>query len=146
MSKRSRDKGAAFERTCIAELREILGDALVSQSVRRNLSQFQEVDLPDITLEPFCIECKRYAKGSWYQKDWLVQCNRAAEKMNMIPVLIWKYDRLPIRVTLPIFAVNSEWAVGRSDQYSWPVDGNAMIPVTFTTLEDACSVMREWLV
>lgn len=146
MSKLSRTKGAAFERRVISELREIMGDMLIPRDLRRNLTQFQEVDLADIELEPFSIECKNYAKGNWYQKDWLEQCNRAAAKSNMIPVLIWKYDRLPIRVTMPIYAVNSEWAVGRADQYSWPTDGNAMLPVTFTTLEDACSVMREWLV
>lgn len=146
VSKLSRNKGAAFERRVISELREIMGDMLIPRDLRRNLSQFQEVDLADIELEPFSIECKNYAKGNWYQKDWLEQCNRAAAKSNMIPILIWKYDRLPIRVTMPIYAVNSEWAVGRADQYSWPTDGNAMLPVTFTTLEDACSVMREWLV
>jgi len=146
MSKMARNKGANFERKVISELRLIMGDMVIPQDLRRNLSQFQEVDLADIELEPFSIECKNYAKGNWYQKDWLEQCNRAAAKSNMIPVLIWKYDRLPIRVTMPIYAVNSEWAVGQSDQYSWPTEGNAMLPVTFTTLEDACSVMREWLV
>jgi Holliday junction resolvase len=147
MSKMARNKGANFERSVIAELREIMGDMVIPRDLRRNLSQYQEVDLCDIELEPFAIECKRYAKGNWYQKDWLEQCNRAAAKINLIPVLIWKYDRLPIRVTMPIYAVNSEWAVnGQVDQYSWPVEGNAMLPVTFTTLEDACSVMREWLV
>ena len=95
-----------------------MGDMVIPQDLRRNLSQYQDVDLCDIELEPFAIECKRYAKGSWYQKDWIEQVNRAAARINMIPVLIWKYDRLPI----------------------------AMLPVTFTTLEDACSVMREWLV
>jgi Holliday junction resolvase len=146
MSKMARNKGLNFERRVISDLREIMGDMVIPQDLRRNLSQYQDVDLCDIELEPFAIECKRYAKGSWYQKDWIEQVNRAAARLNMIPVLIWKYDRLPIRVTMPIYAVNSEWAVGQSDQYSWPTEGNAMLPVTFTTLEDACSVMREWLV
>ena len=141
MGKKSRTKGATFEREICKVIYEELG-----VEVRRNLSQLQESGLGDIELEPFLIECKRYASGNWFQKSWWEQCKAAAAKGNLIPVLIWKYDRLPIRVTMPIYAVNSEWAVGQSDQYSWPTEGNAMLPVTFTTLEDACSVMREWLV
>ena len=139
MSKKSRTKGATFENAVCKVIYEELGF-----KVRRNLSQFQESGLGDIELEPFLIECKRYASGNWFQKSWWEQCKTAAAKGNLIPVLIWKYDRQPIRVTLPMYAVNSEWATD-SGQYSWPVDGNALFPLT-CELEAGMAIMREWLI
>ena len=138
MSRLSRSKGAQFERAICKIIFEELG-----LNVRRNLSQYQESDLGDIELEPFLIECKRYASGNWFQKPWWEQTKTAAAKQNMIPVLIWKYDRQPIRVTVPMYMINSEWAVD-SGQFSWPVEGNAMYPMT-CELEVGMSLMREWL-
>ena len=139
MSKLSRSKGATFERAVCKIIFDELG-----VEVRRNLSQYQERDLGDIMLDPFMIEAKRYASGNWFQKPWWEQAKTAAAKQNMIPVLIWKYDRQPIRVTLPMYAVNSEWATD-SGQYSWPVDGNALFPLT-CELEAGMAIMREWLI
>tara|TARA_R110001606_G_scaffold187686_1_gene335268 strand:- start:203 stop:622 length:420 start_codon:yes stop_codon:yes gene_type:complete len=138
MSKKSRTKGATFENAVCRAIKDELG-----LDVRRNLSQYQESDLGDIELEPFLIECKRYASGNWFQKPWWEQTKTAAAKQNMIPVLIWKYDRQPIRVTVPMYMINSEWAVD-SGQFSWPVEGNAMYPMT-CELEVGMSLMREWL-
>ena len=138
MSKKSRTKGAQFERAVCRAIKDELG-----LDVRRNLSQYQESDLGDIELEPFLIECKRYASGNWFQKPWWEQTKTAAAKQNMIPVLIWKYDRQPVRVTVPMYMINSEWAVD-SGQFSWPVEGNAMYPMT-CELEVGMSLMREWL-
>ena len=61
----------------------------------------------------------------------------------MIPVLVWKYDRQPIRVTMPMYAVNRDYALN-SDDHDFPRDGNAMEPLTMT-FETACMVMREWM-
>ena len=138
MSKKSRTKGATFENAVCRAIKDELG-----LDVRRNLSQYQESDLGDIELEPFLIECKRYASGNWFQKPWWEQTKTAAAKQNMIPVLIWKYDRQPVRVTVPMYMINSEWAVD-SGQFSWPVEGNAMYPMT-CELEVGMSLMREWL-
>mgnify|MGYP000158963404 CR=1 FL=1 len=140
MSKLSRNKGHNFENSCVKILREEFG----VDDLKRNLSQYQDADLGDIFLEPFLVECKRYKSGNWFAKDWWVQAKRAAAKAEAIPVLIWKYDRQPIRVTLPVYAVNSDWA-SDSDQFSWPTEGNAVMPLT-CDLDVGLAIMREWLI
>lgn len=141
MSKLSRSKGATFERELCKIFYEEFGI-----EVKRNLSQYQESDLGDIVggLDPFLVEAKRYKSGNWFAKDWWVQAKRAAAKAEAIPVLIWRYDRQPIRVTLPVYAVNSDWA-SDSDQFSWPTEGNAVMPLT-CDLDVGLAIMREWLI
>ena len=45
------------------------------------------------------IECKRYKKGSWSQ-SWWDQVDKAAKAANKEPVLVYKFDRQPIRVVM----------------------------------------------
>ena len=140
MSKLSRTKGASFERELVKIFREELG-----VECRRNLTQYQESELGDIELgELILVEAKRYKTGNWFAPAWWEQTKAAAAKQNMIPCLIWRYDRQPIRVTLPVYAINADWAMS-SDQYSWPTEGNGLIPVTLD-LAGGLSVIREWLV
>ena len=53
------------------------------------------------------IECKRYASGNWYKKDWWEQTVTA--RAGNIPVLIWKYNHQPIRVCLPLNVLSKDW-------------------------------------
>ena len=73
--------------------------------VKRNLEQYQEKDLGDLEVPHHSIECKRYAKGNWYKEDWWQQVCKSSGP-NKIPVLIWKYDRQPIRVCMPLWAID----------------------------------------
>ena len=141
MSKKSRTKGATFEREVCKMIEDQLGF-----EVRRNLDQYQIKEQADIELaDLFSIECKRYASaaGGWYQKDWWLQAERAAALKNLVPVLIWRYDRQPIRIALPIYAINADYAMD-SSQYDWPREGNGCRPVVMD-VETGFMVMREWL-
>lgn len=141
MSKLSRNKGASFER----EICKMIADEL-GYEVRRNLDQYQVKEQCDIELaDLFAIECKRYASavGGWYQPDWWKQAEKSAALCNLVPVLIWKYDRQPIRMALPIYAINADYAMN-SSQYDWPREGNACRPVVMD-IETGFMIMREWL-
>ena len=140
MSKMSRNKGAAFERDVCKMIAEELGI-----EVGRNLDQTREggcdIELADL----FAIECKRYASaaGGWFQPAWWQQAEKSAALCNLVPVLIWKYDRQPIRMALPIYTINADYAMD-SSQYDWPREGNACRPVVMDT-ETGFMIMREWL-
>lgn len=140
----SRNKGASFERDIIKSLRMDLGDVVDAESLKRNLTQYQKKDETDIIVgELFAVECKRYASGNWYQQAWLDQCYKSAALLNMIPVLVWKFDRQAVRVTMPIYAVGREFALS-NDEYDFPRGGNAVLPVTMDW-ETAMMIVREWL-
>jgi len=103
-----RAKGAAFER----EICKLI-EQETSRKLRRRLSQYQEKNLSDLEPAdnkpfPFLIECKRYAKLSpsndWY--DQIVAAARsAANTTDALPCLIYKLDRMPIQVRIPIEAL-----------------------------------------
>ena len=107
MTINSRNKGANFERWCCAELELETG-----VSFSRNLSQYQQSGLADLTPAgyfPFVIECKRYAKSApvdgkfW---DQVVNAARNASNINDAwPCLIYKFDRQPVMVRIPIAAL-----------------------------------------
>ena len=132
-------KGSTYERDLCK-----LFDLELGISVRRRLSQWQDADEGDIFIDPFMVEAKRYKEGNWFKQSWWEQCCRAAAKHNAIPLLIYRYDRQPNRFVFPLFAVNSEWAVGRSDQYSWPTEGTAVRPLVCDE-EVGLAIMREWI-
>ena len=88
MSKKSRNKGANFER----EICNLIADQL-GYEVKRNLDQYQVKECCDIELaDIFAIECKRYAAaaGGWFQKDWWEQAKRSAELANLVPCLFYR--------------------------------------------------------
>lgn len=119
----SRNKGASFER----ELAKILLDEL-GLTFKRDIEQYRAsdhgdlicTDMPDF---PFSIEAKRYRAGYGIQPAWWTQCCDAALATNKLPLLVYKYDRLPIRWRFPVAAI-----VGMADfvptgdiaeQYDW---------------------------
>lgn len=141
MSRMSRNKGANFER----EICKLIADEL-GYECKRNLDQTREGGCDIEVADLFAIECKRYAAsaGGWFQKDWWEQAKRSAVLANLVPCLFYRYDRQPLRIVLPIYAINSEYAMD-SSQYDWPRDGNACSPVVMDE-QTGLMVMREWLV
>ena len=103
----SRTKGATFER----EVAKILNDFFESEGIdyvcKRNLDQYQSKNLCDINIPHHAVECKFYKEGDWYQQgSWDQVCKSTGGR---IPVLIFKYNRKPIRVCVPLYAINSGW-------------------------------------
>ena len=100
----SRTKGASFERD-VAKL--LFGELGIT--FKRDLRQYQESDHGDLIADnpafPFLIECKAYASGTTCKPAWEAQAARAAQKIGMIPVVIYKFDRHPIRCRLGIDAI-----------------------------------------
>ena len=99
----SRQKGAAFERDIVKRLNSFAAKAGVDFSCKRNLDQYQARDLCDIEIPGHAIECKAYKEGFWFRTEWWEQGVRASD--NRIPVLVWKFNNKPIRVTLPLYAI-----------------------------------------
>jgi Holliday junction resolvase len=137
MSKKSRNKGAGFEREVANLCRETFGI-----DCTRNLNQWAEAGLCDIDLTgsglPFFIECKRYAQGNFFQPSWWEQvCNAA--KGKAYPCLVWRYDRQPLRVTLPVIAVNPEFG----ESFGYDFNCNQLSAVTMDW-DTAAMIMREF--
>lgn len=131
--RKSRNKGAAFERWVANKLTEDLG---LEEPLRRNLSQYQSDSLPDLVCPPFKIECKAYAvngAGTWFQDDWWRQVVDATGD-DLMPCLIFKYDRHRPRVVLPLVAINEEWGETSSALYPFASDWDY-----------AVAVIREWV-
>ena len=99
----SRQKGAAFERDIVKRLNGFSAKAGFDFSCKRNLDQYQARDLCDIEIPGHAIECKAYKDGFWYRTEWWEQVVRASD--GRIPVLVWKFNNKPIRVTLPLYAL-----------------------------------------
>ena len=99
----SRQKGAAFERDIVKRLNGFAAKAGFDFSCKRNLDQYQARDLCDIEIPGHAIECKAYKDGFWYRTEWWEQVVRASD--GRIPVLVWKFNNKPIRVTLPLYAI-----------------------------------------
>ena len=113
----SRNKGAAFERDIVKRLNGFFEEQGVATRCKRNLDQYQAKNLCDITIPGYAIECKAYKEGWWFQKAWWEQvCSAAGDD---IPVLVWKFNNKPIRVTLPMGAFNPNYA---------DLEGCAVIP------------------
>jgi len=69
--------------------------------LKRNLDQYQTCGKADIEFHNLMIEAKRYASGHWYKPEWWEQAKTSAGD-QFIPVLIYKYDRQPIRMVFPL--------------------------------------------
>jgi len=108
MTINSRAKGHAFEREIVKQLRDELGQ-IVDEPIKRILDQYREVELPDIVVPPFAIECKRYAKGNTYRPEWWTQVTLASEKAGLTPALVYRYDRQQIQCVIPLYAINPEY-------------------------------------
>ena len=98
----SRNKGASFER----EVANLLTSHLnLTNSIRRVLEQTREKHLPDLILGRWYLECKRYGSGAEPLDAWWKQVLEATKNKG-IPALVYKFDRRPIKVRVPLGAIN----------------------------------------
>jgi hypothetical protein len=103
----SRNKGAAFEREVAKILNGFFQSNHIEFTTKRNLDQYQAKDQCDLNMPFHAVECKFYKEGEWYQQGWWNQvCESAGD--SLIPVLVFKYNRRPIRVCVPLHAINTE--------------------------------------
>lgn len=104
MTAHSRNKGSAYEREIAAELFGLLGITF-----KRDLEQVRAAahgDLvPDDPAFPFVIECKRRAGGTGCIDAWRDQASAAAAAQGKIPAVVFRYDRLPTRVAIPLAGI-----------------------------------------
>lgn len=98
----SRNKGASFERDIGNLLTSDLG---LKNQIRRILEQTREKQLPDLVLGRWCIECKRYGSGAEPLEAWWQQVLDAVQESD-IPALVYKFNRRPIKVRVPLGAIN----------------------------------------
>lgn len=100
----SRNKGSAFERAVAIEL-----ELLTGVKFQRDLEQYRAADhgdlIPSDPAWPFVVECKAYAAGTGCKPEWKAQATKAAEATRRLPCVIYKYDRRPIRVAMPMAAI-----------------------------------------
>jgi|TARA_R100000084_G_scaffold103103_2_gene59001 hypothetical protein len=107
----SRNKGASFEREVAKLINQYFDEIGYDYKVKRNLEQYQEKDLGDLNVPNHTIECKRYASGNWYKEQWWQQvCDACGDT---VPVLIWKYNHQPMRVCVPLWAI--DWSCDVKD-------------------------------
>ena len=98
----SRNKGASFERE-VANL--LTNDLNLTNNIRRILEQTREKHLPDLMLGRGYLECKRYGSGAEPLDAWWKQVLEATKNKG-IPALVYKFDRRPIKVRVPLGAIN----------------------------------------
>ena len=94
-----RAKGHAFERELIKLFQDEFGEC--ADHLKRNLDQYQIAGKADIEFNNIMIEAKRYAKGSWFKPEWWQQTLTSAGDTH-VPLLIYKYDRQPMRFVFRI--------------------------------------------
>lgn len=102
-----RNKGASWERTVAAMIKESLG-----ATVKRDLEQYRSGDRGDlIGLDGIVIECKRYkmANGGHHHQDWWNQVEKAAVSQGCHPALIYKYDRAEPKVVVRLSFLNPDY-------------------------------------
>lgn len=107
MGSLSRRKGATFERAVVSRINDFFESRGIEFNCRRNLEQYQEKNLTDIDIPFHAIECKHYKDGWAYKPEWWEQAVESAG--TKIPVLIFRYNRKPIQVCIPMYAINPEW-------------------------------------
>ena len=102
----SRNKGASFEREIANELTARLE---LKHQLKRILEQTREKHLPDLILGRWYLECKRYGSGNEPMDSWWEQVVSASGK-DKIPSLIYKFDRRPIKVRVPLSVLNENFS------------------------------------
>jgi len=109
----SRTKGAVFERQVASLLNEFFEKKQIDFTTRRNLSQYQMTNECDLNIPFHAVECKRYKSGCIPKKEWWDQVCESA--LKRIPVLVYKFDYKPVRVCLPLYAVNPSIGAGSNE-------------------------------
>tara|TARA_R110000782_G_scaffold29738_4_gene73810 strand:- start:4542 stop:4958 length:417 start_codon:yes stop_codon:yes gene_type:complete len=104
----SRNKGAQFERDIAKILNEFFIEEGIDYQTKRNLDQYQQKDLCDLNIPYHAIECKFYREGDLLRPAWWEQVCKASS--GKIPTLIYKFNRRPVRVCIPLSAINLEWS------------------------------------
>ena len=100
----SRTKGATFERDVVKRINAFAAENSLGFSCKRNLNQYQSKDLCDIEIPGHAVECKAYKSGWWFAPAWWDQvCASCGDKT---PILIYKFNNKPIRVVVPLYAIN----------------------------------------
>jgi len=108
----SRNKGAAFERDIAKTLNEFFIAEGIDYQTKRNLDQYQQKDQCDLDMPYFAVECKFYKEGDLLRAAWWDQVCKSCN--GKIPALIYKFNRRPIRVCVPLSAINTGWDVDHS--------------------------------
>jgi Holliday junction resolvase len=124
-----RRKGANFER----ELARMIFDELGIET-KRDLEQYRAGDHGDlIGLDGWTIEAKRYASnaGGNFKPEWWKQATSAANAQGNQPVLIYKYDRQPIKCVVFLSSISADYA-----------DKDNVATISFPTW---CMLVREGL-
>jgi Holliday junction resolvase len=103
----SRNKGASYERKVVGILNDFFLQNNFDVTCKRNLDQYQTKNLSDINIPYHSIECKHYKEGNWLKSEWWRQVCDSADNEGTIPVLIFKFNRVPTRVAIPF----PEWEV-----------------------------------
>ena len=124
MSAKSRNKGARVEREIAQKL-----DALLGIRFTRNLEQVRSGGgdlIADDKDFPFSVEIKARAEGVTCLTAWKLQSSEAAAKCGKIPAVIFKFNRQPVRVAVPLAClVNgrcddpAEWAEITLDGFAY---------------------------
>ena len=104
----SRNKGASYERKVVGILNEFFLQNNFDVTCKRNLDQYQTKNLSDINIPFHSIECKHYKEGNWLKPEWWRQVCESADNEGTIPILIFKFNRIPTRVAIPFHAINPE--------------------------------------
>lgn len=112
----NRAKGAAFERHVAGELLALTGIAF-----KRELEQVRSAGLGDLAPDdadwPFLIECKR-SSATLSLPAWRRQAVESAAKARLLPAVVYRLDRQPVRVSVPLSAIGR----GIDDIRPWPAD------------------------
>jgi len=111
----ARNKGAAFERLIVNKLNTVLEEKGLDDRVKRNLNQYQTKGMADIYFRNFAIECKRYKNNgnqNVYKNAWWQQAIESAGD-DLIPILIYKFDRRSIMAVVPL------WLFNQFEQPNW---------------------------
>lgn len=127
-----RVKGANFEREICRMLQEELSTEASPVEPKRDLEQYRAAERGDVIgIDGWTIECKRYSSnaGNGYKPAWWSQVTEAANASGTEPVLIYKYDRQPIKCVVRLSSINADYA-----------NKDNVAEISFATL---CMLIRE---
>lgn len=147
MTINSRSKGKRMELHCARLLEDGLGikfERILNQTREKDLADLQPIDCDNF---PFILECKHYGKGIIAKPEWWLQAMAAGQKANKYPALLWRYDRQPVRVRVPIAALvgltTFNPALDVCEQYDWrytaDLDFDTFLLITREILSDVVS-------